>query len=798
MLRNLLKYYFRNFSNNKYYTLINISGIALGLAISLIIAVYLQNELTYDKHYSDYDRIYRVAPFYELEEGYLVAQSGAGIGPLMKEEYSEIESYVRMVSMGENFFFKYKDQSFYDDFVYFADSSYFQFFNSEFLEGNADSCFKKAQSIVLTKSLSEKVFGNEKALGKVIRTNNNFFEVTGVIKDHPQNTHLRFNALLPGFMNPISMDEMKRSLWSTTMFNYVKLKKEESPESVVKNFDRFYDKYMKDMGELFGADFAIRLERLDDIHLKSKAAYDLNRGNIRYLITFGGIGFMILLLAMINYVNMATARAPARTKEAGIRKVVGSDKKSLIFQFLGESVLLAIISMVLALSIAEIVVNTELFKTLSQKDLTVALFSSKYVIIGAPLLILIVGLLSGIYPAYQIAKVDSLDGMFGSVELKKKRTWLRSLLVGFQITMSVSVVVIAVTMADQIQFVNLKYLGFNKEEVILIQSQDSIVAHNFLDRKTLLLAHEDIKAISTSTNTPGSHVGRSIVAFDEDGLETEVIDFMVVGQDYFETLQIPIVEGRAFGEEDSLLSIQPVLVNQRFLDVMGWETIEDKYLYWAMDEYGPTESGKVVGVTGDFHAFSLHQTINPLVFYLEPVPEGSINIRINRDNIDEVINFLTAQWEEIDPNHPFEYYYLEDDLGNLYAEDRRLAQLTKALTFLAIFISILGLLGLASYIIQRRTKEIGVRMVLGASQAQVVWLIVKQITILVLVASLLSIPIANKVIGLWLDNFAYTAPVKIEVFVITIFLSLVLAYATVAYHIYYAARANPVDVLKYE
>ena len=349
MLRNLLKYYFRNFSKNKYYTLINISGIALGLAISLIIAVYLQNELTYDTHYSDYERIYRVAPFYELEEGYLVAQSGAGIGPLMKEEYSEIESYVRLVSMGENFFFKYKDQSFYDDFVYFADSSYFQFFNSEFLEGNADSCFKKAQSIVLTKSLSKKVFGDERALGKVIRTNNNFFEVTGVIKDHPQNTHLRFNALLPGFMNPISLEDMKRSLWSTTMFNYVKLKEDESPEAIVDSFDRFYDKYMKDMGELFGADFAIRLERLDDIHLKSTAAYDLNRGNIRYLITFGGIGFMILLLAMINYVNMATARAPARTREAGIRKVVGSDKKSLIFQFLGEAMLLTLITMVLTL-----------------------------------------------------------------------------------------------------------------------------------------------------------------------------------------------------------------------------------------------------------------------------------------------------------------------------------------------------------------------------------------------------------------------------------------------------------------
>ena len=771
---------------------------ALGLAISLIIAVYLQNELTYDKHYSDYERIYRVAPFYELEEGYLVAQSGAGIGPLMKDEYEEIESFVRLVSLGENFFFRCKEQSYYDDFVYFADSNYFNFFSTEFIEGNADSCFKKSQSIVLTKTLAKKVFGNEKALGQVIRTNNNFFEVTGVIQDHPQNTHLRFNALLPGFMKPITLDDKKRSLWSTTMFNYVKLKEGAQPESVVNAFNRFYDKYMRDMGEMFGADFAIRLERLDEIHLKSTAAYDLNRGNMRYLMTFGGIGFMILLLAMINYINMATARAPARSKEAGIRKIIGSDRKALMLQFIGESMLLSLASMVLGISLAEIVVNSELFQTLAQKDLSGELFQSKLVLLGAPILMLVVGIFSGIYPAYQIARVKMLDGVFGFVTLNKKRSWLRSLLVGFQIAMSVSVVIIAVTMADQIQYINSKYLGFNKEDVILIQSQDTVIANNFIKRKPLLLAHEDIKAISTSANTPGSLVGRSLVAFDEKGLETFVVDFMVVGQDYFKTLQIPVVDGRPFGPEDTLLSVQPVLVNQRFLEVMEWDNIDDKYLYWAIDEYGPTESGKVIGVTEDFHAFSLHENINPLVFYLETYPDRSINIRINRENKEEVIAFLSSHWDDVDPDHPFEYYHLEEDLGSLYAEDQRLAQLTRALTFLVIFISILGLLGLASFVIQRRTKEISMRMVLGATQVQVMWLLVKQIALIVLVAGIIAIPVAYQAIALWLDNFAYTSPIKIEVFIITIFLSLVLSILTVAYHIFYAARVNPVDVLKYE
>ncbi|MCT4622815.1 MAG: ABC transporter permease, partial [Schleiferiaceae bacterium] len=739
-----------------------------------------------------------VAPFYDLEEGYLVAQSGAGIGPLLKNEYEEIEDFVRLVSLGENFFFRYKDQKFYDDFVYFADSGYFNFFQSNFIEGSADSCFNNPQSIVLTESLAKKVFGDERAMGKIIRTNNNFFAVTGIIEDHPQNTHLQFNALLPGFMDSIPLDEMKRSLWSTTMFNYIKLKEGAEPESVVSNFDRFYEKYMMEMGELLGASFDIKLERLDKIHLYSDAAYDLTRGNIRYLFTFGGIGFMILLLAMINYINMATARAPARMREAGIRKVVGSDKKMLVFQYVGESLLLAFLSILLALSIAEIVVNTNLFQELAQKDLTSELFTSKYVLIGAPVLAILVGILSGLYPALQISKVDSLDGILGVVELKKKRTILRSLLVGFQITMSVSVVVVAITMANQIQFVNSKYLGFNKEEVILIQIQDSVMAHNFIEQKPLLLAHEDILSISTSLNIPGSHVGRSLVAFDEQGLNTEVVDFMVVGRDYFKTLQIPIAQGRAFADEDSLLDGQPVLVNKRFMEVMEWESLEDKKLYWAMDEYGPTESGDVIGVTDDFHAFSLHEQINPLIFYAEPYPDGSINIRVNRENIDDVESFLRRQWEVIDPNHPLEYYYLEDDLGNLYSEDKRLAQLTRALTYLAIFISSLGLLGLASFITERRTKEFGVRLVLGASQSQIIGLVIRQISILVIISGLISIPIARYVLNLWLDNFAYTAPVDPGIFLATILFTLLLAYITVAYHVIYAAKTNPIEVLKYE
>jgi len=495
---------------------------------------------------------------------------------------------------------------------------------------------------------------------------------------------------------------------------------------------------------------------------------------------------------------MATARAPARMREAGVRKVAGSNKKSLIYQFLGESIILSLLSLGLALSLAEIIINTEIFKSLSQKDLSNTLFTGKLIWLGAPIIAMLVGFLSGIYPAYQIAQVSLLDSIYRQVELKNKRNWLRSLLVGFQIAMSVGVVIVAVTMADQIKFINSKYLGFNKEEVILIQSQDSVAVHNFMLKKPQLLSHPDIHSISTSLNIPGSHVGRSIVAFDAEGLETEVVDFMVVGLDYFKTLQIPILEGRSFNVGDSTLLDRPVLINQRFKDLMDWESYEGKELFWAMDEYGPTESGQVIGVSDNFNAFSLHESINPLIFYLEPYPDGSINIRLNRENIDDIILFLTEIWKDIDPNHPLEYYYLEDDLGNLYAEDRRLAQLTSALTYIAIFISCLGLLGLASYITQRRTKEIGVRLVLGASQAQVIILILKNITLLVLISSLISIPIAYKVIEMWLENFAYAAPINLSVFAITIFLSLVLSYITVAYHVLYAARANPINVLKYE
>ena len=794
-----LRYYIRYFLRNRAQTLFNVGGLAIGLAISLIVLLYVENELSYDRHFPDYDRIYRVAPHFQLEQNYLIALSGMGLGPLMKKEYDEIEEFTRIGSVGENVFLKHGGNTHYEDLIYFTDSNFFSVFETRFLEGDSKQCFRHSNNMVVTQSFARELFGNKPPLGKVVQTSNNTFTISGVIADPPQNSHLVYRALLPAFLDSTADEELRGSLWMSTLFTYVRLKEGTHPDQIESRFTGFYNKYMREMGEALGGSFSVELERLDKVHLYSNADFDLNRGNITYLWAFGGIGALILILAMINYINMATARAPSRAGESGIRKVLGSDRKSLIFQLLGESVLTAFIGLFLAVSLAEITVNTELFKEVAQKDLSEAFFRSRFVWLVAPLVALSTGILAGIYPAYQISGYSEIESIKKGEIQRKVRPWIRTVLVSFQITMSITVVVLSLTMARQMEFIQTKNLGYNKSDVLLIPIQDSIILNQYDAIKSEFLRHPHVKDVSMSSTVPGWGVGRSLVSFDPEGLNTEVVEFMVVGFDYFRTMQIPIIEGRPFDPLKDSADDNVVIVNQQWMERMGWDHFEDHYLYWAMDENGsPTQQGRVIGVSGNFNSFSIHEEIGPLVFYLDNRTGGSIHVRIDPEHHEEVIGFFTSGWEQFDARRPFEYSFIAEDLGKLYTEDDRLAKLTSALSVLVIFMSCLGLLGLASFIIQRKTREIGIRKILGASESAIFILLVREISVLLLVSSLIAIPLSWKLSDFWLQSFAFVSQPGIGIFVGTIISAFLLALITVAYHMIQASLTNPVDVLKYE
>lgn len=797
-LRNL-KYYLRVFSKSRFYFFLNLAGLALGIGVAIIIAIYIKHELTFDKHYAAHKSIYRISPHFYLEEEYQMAASAMGIGPLMKREYKEIESFVRLGKAGVNIYLSYEGQDFYSDEVYFADSNYFELFETAFIMGNPKKCFKNEQCIVLTESFAKEVFGDENPLGKVIQTNNNWFAVTAVIKDMPENSHVRFSALIPGFMRPISEEDMVLSLWSTTLFTYVKLSNDVNPQKIEDSFYTFYDKYMADVGDAISSDFSIHLERLDKIHLSSTADFDLNRGNLRYLFAFGGIGLIILMLATINYINMATALTPVRAKEAGIRKILGSGRKALVFQFLGESVLLALLSLFFAWSGIELILNSEGFKTLAQIDFARDFYSNWLVWIGGLFLAVVVGLNGGWYPAWRISRISTLYSLKGYLKTNKKEAFLRMLLVGFQVVASITLVMVSLSMVRQLNYVKTKDLGFNKQDVILIPIQDTAISSKMDEIGELLMKHEDILSYSTSSTIMGSTVGKSIVRTDSLQEENEVVDFMIVDGSYFETMQIELLEGRAFHSSDKQSQHSPVIVNQAFMSEMGWRTIENKFVYSNIDEDGYANSrGKVIGVSNNFNAFSLKEDIRPLVFYLQQHPEGSIHLRVNSRNIFKVIAFLEEEWTSIDKRHPLEYSFLNKEIQQLYSDDRRLTQFVEILTTIAIIISCIGLLSLASFTTRRKAKELAIRKVLGASTNQVLGLILWDISKILLTSSVLSIPLAVAISNLWQENFVEVVSISLWSYGVTIALAFILAFTTVGFHALQAARANPVETLKYE
>ena len=641
-----LKYYLRIFSKSKFYSILNVLGLAMGLSIGIVIWLYAKSELTYDQHYTDYKRIYRVSSHFFLDEEFRMAGTGMGMGPLLQNEFEAIEKYTRLGKVGDNLYLHYQGKDIYDDEVYFTDTSYFDLFEAIFIHGDPKRCFRDQQSVVVTESLAQRVFGKTDVLGEVIETSNNWFAVTGVIKDVPENSHIRFSALLPAFMQPVTEEEMKYTLWSAPLFTYVKLKKGRGHSEIEDHFDRFYAKYMADVGDAINGSFEVDLERLDKIHLGSIADFDLSKGNLRYLLTFAGMGLVILLLASINYINMATARIPEKLKEIGVRKVLGSQKKALVFQFLGESVLLSLFALILAISFAELIVHSSLFKSLMQKDLSIGFVSNWAVWIGGVALALLVGLVSGWYPATKMASLQTVQALKGALKPSRKEAVLRRLLVGVQVTASISLVVVALNMAQQLHFIQSKNLGFNKEDVLLIPIQDSTMASQMEEVERQLSSHKDILAMSTSSTIMGTTVGKSIVRTAPESVENVVVDFMVVGKNYFETMQIKTRSGLTFDDVENPNPETMVMVNQAFIDAMGWEDLKDKYLYWNMDENGKAvNTGKVIGVTDDFNAYSLHEEISPLVFFYQPIPEGSIHLRINSEAFKDVLRFLKMHLE---------------------------------------------------------------------------------------------------------------------------------------------------------
>lgn len=805
MIKNYLKIALRSLIKNKAYTLINILGLSFGLGCCILILLFVQDETSYDTFYNNGEDTYRMV----LERKYPnhvtnYAIIPGGFSEVLAEEIPEIKASTRLVGF-PNFSttVKYEDQLFEEYYFFSADSNFFSILDFEILQGNASTALTRPNTVVITKSTAEKYFGAGNPIGKNLEVNGNPIEVVAVMQDVPENSHIKFDFLNSttnlGFLN-------NPNYISFSSYTYLQLEPGTDKELIEFKLTDVVEKYAsgqieQNLGlsyaeyQAAGNGYIYTLQPIADIHLTSNMDAEIKpNGNILYVYIFISIGVFILVLAGINFVNLATAKSAERAKEVGLRKVMGSEKKHLIFQFLTESTFITFISLILGIVLIQLVLP--FFNDLAEKKLAFELFSNSFTIPTLLLFVLLVGVLAGLYPAFYISSLQPVEVVKGKFKSNSKGKWLRNGLVIFQF--SISIVLISGTMViyDQMEFIQNKRLGFDKENVLVIERSN--VIDQFDSFKNTLLALPYVQSVTSATAMPGDNFFGS--QFQKPG-EADVLTTksLVVDDYYFETMEIEISEGRAFSENfnDSL----NLILNKIAAISLGLNNPIGATL--SMNNPGQngeiiTTNYKVVGIVDDFNFESLRTDITPLAIFSSESAfgfGGFTPIRFKTKNVQQAISDIEHTWKAYAPGEPFIYSFLENDLDQMYKSEKISGTILGFFSGLAILIACVGLFGLAAYMAFQRTKEIGVRKVLGASIFGIIVLLSKEFTKLIGLAFIIAIPVSFFLMNNWLENFAYRTELSIWTFIFSGLLALFIALLTVSWQSVKAALTNPVDSL---
>lgn len=795
---------------NKFYTFLNVLGLSLGLTVCIITGLYIKNELTYDQQYTDYERIYRIQSQFAIgdkEDKFDASQWG--IAPMLQLEMPEVETFTRVSRIGGGKpLLVVEDKKFYEDRVLMVDSTFFELFNTSFLVGDAKNCLNAPNSIVLTKSMSIKYFGGlDVALGKIVSTPQRDYIVTAIVEDNPDNTSMRYNVLIsnnsfPGL--PRKQEELIESLWQVSDLTYVKLAKGSSPETILQKFPAFYDKYMAEVGKLYNATYQPYFARLEDLHLQQGWGSHLSSGgNIYYIYAFFTVGALILLLACINYVNLVTSRSAARAKEIGMKKVMGASRSELIVQFLGESILLTLFSLLIALSFTELIFKFTPLNEYLNKQLALNVLAEPIEAIFIVLLVAFTGILGGLYPALYLSSLNPVSSLKGIFKLNKSSLFFRKALVTLQLLISVTVALLALYINQQIDFARSKDLGYNKDNIMLVNVPDTIVSRSMPALIEEMKTEGIIENASVSNTIFGRSKGRLLFKIQDskDQIVDQVFDVIFAGYDFIETMGLQLQLGRSFDKNIVTDRHFSILVNEKLVEEMHWENAIGKLATNDnFENLNPDSLLHVIGVIKDFHQSSLHDAIVPTIVILtnDNSQEGMAHIRIKGGNVEETVTQIKEKWARVDPNRPFNFEFLDDVFNEQYKEDEKQSFLLNVLTFICIIISLLGVIGLASYSTEQRTKEIAIRKVLGSENSQIIFLIFREIALLLGIASVLAIPFALVAFNKWLENFAYKIEPGVVPIMIVIAIAFLLNFVTVAYHALKAANSNPIYALKYE
>ncbi|MEP6735874.1 MAG: ABC transporter permease [Chryseolinea sp.] len=806
MLRTHLKFATRVFLKDKFFSILNILGLALGIAVSIMLLLILQNDLTYDKYHVNHERIYRLGGHLEATGlDVRLARAARELGVILKEELPEIQNVVRANSW-DHTLVKYDDgkgneKSFYEENIVRTDSSYFQVFTHKFISGDPTTCLTDLNTVVITQTTARRYFGDEDPLNKMLTIADEQWKVTGLIEDVPENTHLKFDILLSRLVDrEWVMDKgalKSEAFWNPDVYTYLLMPDGYNPKTFEAKFVGIFNKYFKSFGDQVGGKYTPILEPLADIHFYSTLVSDEAHGNISYLYAFTGIGIFIIMLACINYMNLSTAKSVNRAGEIAMKKALGSGKASLRFSFFLESIFLSMLSLLLAIALVFLVLRLTSFNQLIEKNIEPDFTSNPVLLFGALGITLAIGIISGLYPAFYLPSIPTIEALKGSYKNRKSSHNLRRVLITAQFAISIFVVVCTLFMKDQIEFVRNRELGFNKENTVVLPIQDTLVERQMNGIKTEFLRQGNITAATTSYNVPGMNVGGNnvMMAESELGMKQQAFTMMYVGEDYIKTMGMTILAGRDFQSGPSADTQDVFICNEAAAKLMGWG---DNPIGKKVKGFHAEKDGQVIGMLKDFNYNSLHNKVEPLLMVKTKEQGGFLYLKVKGENLTQTMSYIKDQWLKYDPNHPYEYFFLDQRFDEQYKEDEVQHSLLSDLSYICIFISLLGLLGLSAFTAAQRTKEIGVRKVHGASIPQIIFLLYKDVMVLIIIAAILIIPVAYYVVSQWMGNFAYQTKMNYFLFGIVAFVALVFAFLTVAFHSLKTARTNPVESLKYE
>lgn len=796
MLTNYFKNAFRIMWKDRGFSLINIAGLTSGIAACLLIALYVLDEVSFDRFHANQDRIFRLTPTLHFPDGDRPrAVTSPPMGPALLDNFPEVEKIARI--SGSSRFLSVGDKKLYDTRIWYADSSFFEMFTFPIVEGDAKTALTQPWSVVLTERTAKKYFGDESALGKQMALSDTItLTVTGVVTDVPANSHIQFDAMMSrATMTEMFNHEPEDNWFENNYYTYLLLRDGADRAELESKFPAFLEKRLADEKKESGLWYDFYLQPITDIHLHSNLAAEMApNGNIRYVYLFSVIGGLVLLIACANYINLSTARSAKRAKELGVRKIIGAKRFQLIAQLFGESFIMTTLSSVLAINFVLMILPA--FNELTTKQLTFEYLLRSDVLLIFAALFIIINLIAGSYPAWVLSSFSPVNTLKTKSFFGKEKFLLRKGLVVFQFTISIVLISGTIIVTRQMSFLQNQNLGLQKEQLIQLNLSSAAA------RKYELIKSEVMKlpAVQTATVTSFSFRDNisTIALLPEGTPENEMTaECTLVGDhDLLNTFGIQLIAGRNFAPDSKVDEEQAFIVNEAAVKRFGWGTPQQalgKKIDWGLGK-----KGQVVGVVKDFNFSSLHQNIRPLIIHILPDWYGFITMKVNAADMQQTVADLEKAWDAMNVDGPFQYSFVDEDFARLYRAEQQIQTIVLLMSSLAIVIACLGLLGLIAFTAQQRTKEIGVRKVLGATVFSVVKLLSLDFLKLIVVSIVIAVPLAWLISTKWLEGFAYRTEASWWIFGLSALVAVVIAIGTICLQAIKAALTNPVNSLRSE